>query len=167
MKQILIQRIKEVPNCIFKNRTETSTLGEVTIIDEENNILYKCYSVENGGPSTDKPNKDKRIVARDYQLKQRYTNVTLPAKYNKIGLWLINPTDSTFADRYIMFHIANGPQDVEGCIGFGTELSNTKGLVNNSKVAVTNLYDCILKYGIENFYVKIKEIPENSEENNE
>ena len=37
--------------------------------------------------------------------------------------------------RYILFHIANWPTDVEGCIGLGTEIANDFSMVKNSKVA--------------------------------
>lgn len=160
MYRIEVQREKEVKNVKWKGKTENSTLGTLRIIDATGKIVYTCKTMENGGPSTDTPNQDKRIVAREYRLKTRGTGVCIPAKYNKQGIWIVDPNNPNFEKRFIMIHIANGPQDIEGCLGLGKTFSTSiPGLVNSSKIAVTEFYDFIhANGGVSNFILVIKEI---------
>ena len=158
MQKILLQRIEEVPSVTFKGKTQSATLGCLYVYDEKEHLVMKLSTCENGGPSTDTPNQDKRIVARDYILKTRYTNVSLPKEYKHRGLWLCNPTDSSFDDRFIMIHIGNAPSDTEGCILLGQNFSSTKGLINSSRSAITEFYKYVFSVGPSNFYFRVKEI---------
>lgn len=78
-----LQRIKEYSNirhydaALAKVTTEGSTLGKFSVIDtQENKELFKCYSLENAGPSTDKNSTDKRIMPRDYRVKWAFTGTS-------------------------------------------------------------------------------------------
>lgn len=71
---ITLQRQKEYQNIVkpksAKNPNkeyapEDSTIGSLVVRDnEKGEDIFKCFVVENIGPSTDTPKQDKRIVAR-------------------------------------------------------------------------------------------------------
>ena len=166
--KVILQRlaehnnIKEPPHI----KLEDSTIGSFIVYDEVNNEIFKCFSLENIGPSTDTPNKDKRIMPRVYSIEWSETSIAVPKKYkNKIGnknlgrgLLLTCKELPRFRDRRILIHIGNYPQDTEGCILLGMYKSSKDGVINNSTLAIQTLYDLVSKYGAENFQLEIREI---------
>lgn len=77
---IELQRIAEYAD-VKKARTdslpaEPSTIGRLKIYDKDKRIIFSCYTCENGGASTDTPNTDKRIVAREYRIMWCFTTTS-------------------------------------------------------------------------------------------
>lgn len=171
--KILLTRQDECGGVIKPNSNtppENSTLGMLEVIDlEKKTIIFKCYTCENGGESTDIANKDKRIVARDYNIEwtDSSKNSTLAKKYpkfkcangrNKAILITCDSVMLSFRDRRILIHIGNYPQDTLGCILLGKTKSLQNGWVSNSIECVKEFYELIEKIGVENCFLRILEI---------
>lgn len=165
MLTIILQRKKEYNNIqkppnaktgrVYK--TEPSTIGELIVENEDGEIIFKCFTCENGGPSTDTPNQDKRIVARTYQLYWTESSVALPKEYRPKCLSTYSDERKEHKGRRIHIHIGNYPQDTEGCILLGYA-DNGNGTIGSSTDAVKNFYDLVQKHGVENFRLEVKEI---------
>lgn len=158
-----VQRLKEYKAVKdLKGRTEDSTIGEVTLTNTDNGeVIWRGFSCENIGPSTDTPSQDKRIVAREYNLEwkqtKRNSNKSLGKWQNK-ALWLTcDSTLPSFRYRMILIHTGNFPSDTEGCLLFG-KTDNKKGAVNSSVQAITELFNIIDKLDPKNVKCIIKEI---------
>lgn len=165
MLTITLQRKKEYDNIqktpnaktgrVYK--TESSTIGELVVTDEKGAQLFKCCTCENGGPSTDTPNQDKRIVARTYQLYWTESGVALPKEFKPKCLSTYTDERKEHKGRRIHIHIGNYPQDTEGCILLGYA-DNGNGTIGQSTDAVKNFYDLVQKHGVENFRLQVREI---------
>lgn len=165
MLTITLQRKKEYDNVekppnaktgrVYK--TESSTIGELVVTDEKGAQLFKCCTCENGGPSTDTPNQDKRIVARTYQLYWTESGVALPKEWKPKCLSTYTDERKEHKGRRIHIHIGNYPQDTEGCILLGYA-DNGNGTIGQSTDAVKNFYDLVQKHGVENFRLQVREI---------
>lgn len=165
MLTITLQRKKEYDNVekppnaktgrVYK--TESSTIGELVVTDEKGAQLFKCCTCENGGPSTDTPNQDKRIVARTYQLYWTESGVALPKEWKPKCLSTYTDERKEHKGRRIHIHIGNYPQDTEGCILLGYA-DNGNGTIGSSTDAVKNFYDLVQKHGVENFRLQVREI---------
>lgn len=156
---IYVKRIKEYVGIRKprKAKIEGATIGELLIKDTHNKILFKCFTLENEGSSTDTPRLDKRIMPRTYRIEWTNTSVTLPSEYKGRGLLLT--CDSIlpkFRDRRILIHIGNYPQDTEGCLLLGKG-DNRNGTISQSTLAVKQFYDIIKEKGSENFELIIDE----------
>lgn len=138
-------------------KTEPSTIGELTITDESGANIFACVTCENGGPSTDTPNQDKRIVARTYQLYWTESSVSLPKEYKPKCISTYTDELASHKGRRIHIHIGNYPQDTEGCLLLG-QVDNGNGTIGASTQAVKDFYDLVSKHGIENFRLEVKEI---------
>ena len=167
--KVILQRLYEYSNVRKPPhiKLEDSTIGSFVVYDEGNNEIFKCFSLENIGPSTDIPNKDKRIMPRVYSIEWSETSIAVPKKYkNKVGnknlgkglLLTCDRELPEFRHRRILIHIGNYPQDTEGCILLGMYKSSKDGVINNSTLAVQTFYDLVAKYGVENFQLEIREI---------
>lgn len=151
-----------------KDKLENSTLGTITLTENESGkVLFKGYTCENIGPSTDTPNQDKRIVARTYKIQwtDSSTNSSLSKTYPKykIGernkaIWLHNPEDPNFAKRRILIHVGNYPQDTAGCLLVGQTRNTAKGTISSSILAIHSLYEIIEKIDIKEIDLVVKEI---------
>lgn len=150
---------------------EPSTIGEFKVFDESGREIFTSFCVENGGESTDTPQRDKRIVAREYFLKWSKTTISIPKKYRDskrvpkeellgCGLLLWTPKMPSFEKRRVLIHIGNYPQDTEGCLLLCKYWNGKSGYANNSRLAVEEFYDLVAKEGVENFSLVIKEIGE-------
>lgn len=153
--ELLVQRVSEHKNIKKPNseRIEDSTLSNVTLTNKETNeVMFKCFCCENIGPSTDESKKDKRIVARTYQLRWTSSskNGSLVKKYPEwsaqsengkalvkdgtqganIAIHVVTNELPSFAARRILIHVGNYPQDTEGCLLLG--YSKGEGTVSNS-----------------------------------
>ena len=165
MLTITLQRKKEYNNIqkppnaktgrVYK--TEPSTIGELIVENEDGEIIFKCVTCENGGPSTDTPNQDKRIVARTYQLYWTESSVALPKEWKPKCLSTYSDERKEHKGRRIHIHIGNYPQDTEGCILLGYA-DNGNGTIGSSTDAVKNFYDLVQKRGVENFRLEVREI---------
>lgn len=163
----VLQRLSEHKNIKkpTKAKLEDCTLGKFSVYNENGNLVFSCYSLENIGPSTDTPNLDKRIMPRVYNMEWTTTSVCIPKSYKnrdkKTGRGILLTCDEVmpnFRYRRIIIHIGNFPQDTEACILLGLYLSSTKGVINNSTLAVQYFYDLVNKEGIENFSLEVREI---------
>lgn len=163
MFNIVLQRKKEwqgiqkPPKNGRAYKVETSTTGELTVTDESGAEIFKCVTLENGGPSTDTPNQDKRIVARTYQLYWTESGVALPKEWKPRTLSTYTDERKEHKGRRIHIHIGNYPQDTEGCILLGYK-DNNNGTIGLSTQAVQDFYKLIDTRGIEFFRLVVKEI---------
>lgn len=166
MIEIIIKRRKEYPKVAwYRNdkllKAEPSTIGDVSFIKNGKEV-YKCVCLENGGPSTDTPRQDKRIVAREYKLYETESTVSLPKEYTinngkKRCISLFTDELKSFKNRRIHIHIGNAPQDTEGCLLFG-ETDNKNGTISGSTNAIRKAYTLLFTEGLENCKLKIIEI---------
>lgn len=158
MATLELTRIAEYKNVKdLKGRTEDSTIGTL-ILKDGDKVLFKGFSCENIGPSTDESGKDRRIVGGKYSLE--WANSTKNGN-KKLGRWqnkvLWVKRDEAFNKRLIRIHVGNFPTDTEGCILPGLS-ENKKGAVNSSVNAVIELFNAIDKVGVENVEFIIKDL---------
>lgn len=169
MFNVIIDRKSEYAGIQKPNRAriEGSTVGVLNIYETDGRLyptleeesLFTCFTLENAGESTDTPQQDKRIVAREYNLEWSASSVSLPKSYKGQGLLLsCDSIVPAFRRRRILIHIGNYPQDSEGCILLGLTDSG-KGTIGKSTDAVKQFYDFVKEKGVENFRLIIKEIP--------
>ncbi|TLD80181.1 hypothetical protein LS68_008155 [Helicobacter sp. MIT 05-5293] len=188
--RIILQRqsehkdIKKLKNGQIVGEIEDSTLGELNVYEVLANgylgkSIYQCFTCENIGESTDTPNLDKRIIAREYQIEWTNTsqNASLARTYpqwkadNKkelikewvndlkfvnTALWLKCKDLPSFALRRILIHVGNYPQDTKGCILLGK--AKGKGVVHTSIEACKEFFTLIEKIGAQNCTLQVREI---------
>lgn len=180
MYKLLIQRthISKLADA----KGEKTTIGDATLLDSNNKVLFKYFSGENGSQSSDEMGKDHRIMPRTYKLKWNFTKTAvakngyrnvrfddykelIEPKYHErytkwgfknVGLLLYTPMLPSFESRCIFIHIMNTGKDVEGCIGLGKG-KNDMGIVDSTS-AIAEFYDFVKKHGVENFEVQINEV---------
>lgn len=158
--RIILQRIAEFDD-VYKDgkNPQSATIGEFKIYNTDGECVFKCYSVENGGESTDTPNLDKRIIARDYKLywTESYS-VTLPSEYKPQCISLYTDELPNFKKRRIHIHIGNYPQDTAGCLLLCDSWDGRNGYALQSRKATKRFYDFVKEYDISDFTLTIKEI---------
>lgn len=161
MLKVIVQREKEYENIKYpaaQNKVSSSTIGTLKVVNEDNKEIFNCFTLENIGPSTDESGKDKRIVARKYNLEWTSTSIPLPSKYTGRGLLLTCDKElPSFRNRRILIHIGNYDADTLGCLLLGNK-DGKNGVIFESTDAVLKFYDLVSKYGAENFELEIKEI---------
>ena len=138
-------------------REEDSTIGEFVVTDEAGKEVFKCFCVENIGPSTDTPNQDKRIMPRTYKLYYTESSVALPPEHKPKCISLYTDELPSFKDRRIHIHIGNYPQDTEGCLLLNYT-DNENGTGGRSTDAVRDFYNLVEEVGIDNFSLEVREI---------
>lgn len=155
---LLVERFKEFKSVTdLKGRSEPSTIGRVTLKDDDGKELWRGFSCENGGPDTDTPMQDKRIVAREYNLE--WTTTTKNAnsglgKWQNNALWITcDETLKTFRGRRILIHCGSFPSDTEGCILIGE--NHQKGWINGSVKGIITLFNIIKDIGVNNVKLKV------------
>lgn len=186
--KLILQRLKEYENVKHSTnpnaKTESSTIGEAKLVEvgEDGKVLstlWKAYTCENGGPSTDTSKQDKRVVARKYQLRWSSSKVNggLTRAYPKwlrgskdcpikiddgttgpnVVLWMVCKDKPEFAKRRMHWHSGTCPQHTEGCILPALD-DNGNGTTSRSAIAVNSLFEEVAKVGVENIEVEILEI---------
>ncbi len=169
--QILLQRreyFRNVKQPKGKKEYEDATIGDLILTDENGKILFECVTLENGGESTDTPNQDKRIIARDYALTwfnstknksvaKRYPEF-ITADGRSLALQLHTDELPSFSNRFILIHCGNYSCDTEGCILLG-ERDDGKGNISNSVITCAQFMRILKQIGVENVRLTIKEIP--------
>lgn len=145
---------------------EDATIGELFVEDDNGEVIFKSYTLENGGKSTDESGRDKRIVARKYRLKWHSSskNKALGKKYSEFKLYdgrnqsiqLYTPELPSFEKRYILIHAGNYSMDTLGCILLGDTERN--GFVFNSVDCVARFYRlCRDKLDLDKLELEIRE----------
>lgn len=166
MLDIIIKRRKEYPEVVWyrgdkRLEPEPSTISDV-VIKRGDSIIYRCYCLENGGPSTDTPKQDKRIIARKYKLYETESTVSLPKEFTKrngIKRCISLYTDElpSFKNRRIHIHIGNAPQDTEGCLLLGA-VDNKNGTISGSTQTIRDVYNLLFLEGLDKVSLEIFEI---------
>lgn len=141
-----------------KDKRETATIGLLTVYRGVESVFH-CITVENGGPSTNKQNTDRRIMPGPYKIKLSPTGVSLPAGITE-GYLLYRDDDPTFERRRIFIHVGNYPQDTEGCILLNSEYSflDHPGYAKGSTTAVKRFYDIMRDADLTKATMWVKEI---------
>ena len=159
--------------------SEDATIGILEIKSPEGVIIWRCFTLENGGDSTDKSGQDKRIIARDYNLRwtSSNTNKALAKKYPKwarksvrgdelvkdgttgeaIAIWLTTDEIQGFNQRRILIHSGNESSHTNGCILLGNK-NNKNGTIGDSVDCVREFFAKIAEIGIKNVILRIKEM---------
>lgn len=156
-----VKRESEHKGILYKNKREDSTLGSVVLEDVNGKELWKGYSLENIGPSTDTPNQDRRIVAREYQLEWTSTTKNSNSKLGKFknkALLVTCKELPSFRHRRILIHTGNYPQDTEGCILLGKGVDKKQGIILKSVDAINELFAILDKLSIKEVSLKVEEI---------
>lgn len=156
-----VKRESEHKGILYKNKKEDSTLGSVVLEDVNGKELWKGYSLENIGPSTDTPNQDRRIVAREYQLEWTATTKNSNSKLGKFrnkALLVTCKELPSFRHRRILIHTGNYPQDTEGCILLGKGIDKKQGIIIKSVDAINELFAILEKLSIKEVSLKVEEI---------
>lgn len=156
-----VKRESEHKGILYKNKKEDSTLGSVVLEDVNGKELWKGYSLENIGPSTDTPNQDRRIVAREYQLEWTATTKNSNSKLGKFrnkALLVTCKELPSFRHRRILIHTGNYPQDTEGCILLGKGVDKKQGIILKSVDAINELFAILEKLSIKEVSLKVEEI---------
>lgn len=161
MINIIVKRKKEYKQVKWQRKgvslkPENSTIGNVEVW-KDGKVVYKCFSCENGGESTDASGTDRRIVARQYGLYETNSTVSLPKEYKPRCISLYTDNLPSFKKRRIHIHVGNSPQDTEGCILFG-ETDNKNGTIGASTIAIKKIYDLCFEDGLENCKLNIVEL---------
>lgn len=181
---LFLQRLKEynnVPAAKKGGKIEGSTIGKGILYanDKPESIIWKAVSCENAGPSTNESGKDRRPLARSYQLRWSSSNVNggLTRAYPKwlvknkdcpvkitdgttganVVIWTTCKDDSKHASRRIHIHSGTHPNHTEGCFLFA-KIDNNDGTTSNSAVALNELFEKVLEIGIENIEFIVAEI---------
>lgn len=140
----------------FKRADEDSMIGLLRVLNQDNKVLFQCFTLENAGQPTDNSGKDKPIVERDYKLEWSDTSVTVPSDYKPQGLLLTcDDILPKFRDRRILIHVGNTARHTLGCVLLGNKV-HSNGSIEESAVACGKFYDIVKKYGVENFTVRIE-----------
>lgn len=150
---LVLQRLRQC-QAVKKNDTtpaEASTLGLLTIYYVKGITAtpgYCCWTIENGGPSTDSIGMDRRIMPGTYYLESVETTVPLPREYPGRGWLLTKTSDAGFAKRRILIHAGNYPQDTRGCIlpQSNYDLTQNPGYGAGSMRATKAVYDALQAY---------------------
>lgn len=148
---------------VSKNhKNETSIIGHFEVKDEDDNIIFSCYSLENSGAPTDLMGLDRPIIPRSYTLHWAESSVCVPKAYRGItkqklnkAIWLHDPNNPKFARRRIMIHIGNDAIDTLGCILLGAGYNKDSGKITDSTKAIAQFYSLCESKGIENFRLNI------------
>lgn len=183
--KIFLNRIKITDGKDSKG--EKSTIGDFFILNDEGAEIFRCYSVENGTPSSPVSGGDYRIMPETYNLEWNFTRTSTAKKgfrdvdfelwkdfvkeanhirhttysFKNVGIQLVINGDYKFNNRWIFIHIANSGKDVEGCIGLGYTLTDCG--VGNSTQAIQDFYDIISKSDISKITLEITDPKEDGD----
>lgn len=166
--KIILQRNHEVSKVSKPGvkGTEPSTIGILKVFDGDQNI-FECYTVENGGDSSEEVGKDKRIMPGFYSLTYSNTSVPLPKSLNRKGILLNKPDNPHFARRRIFIHMGNYPQDTLGCILLAKKYDMQKkiGIGFASRLAINQFYAIMGGVDLRQVSLEIKELKDENGRN--
>lgn len=136
-----------------KYLSKTCIVGDFEVLDDEDKVLYKCFSLEEDKEGLES-GKDLRVPPGDYNLK-RYVDSSFNTKGRKEvgGVKVLNDDDSIINicnddvpfERHILIHWGNTDKDTLGCILLGLSKSEDNTSVGRSRLACKRFYD--LMYG--------------------
>ncbi len=132
---------------VFINRkwqSELSTVSEFSISGTDVN----GYILERPGPDTTTSDLRKRIPEGTYYLKWHVS-----AKFGKHSPVPLLYNSAVAADRYILIHPGNGPDDTDGCLLPGSVRLSDR--IGSSVAKYNEIKNCLTEKGIENFIVMI------------
>lgn len=138
--KVFVERFKEFDDC---------TKSYVTVKNDKDESVYKCYGLEPKGPDSKQANINRRIPQGEYHAiwkpSQRAGNDIcgkLPLIYN----------DVVPESRKIRIHIGNYPKDTFGCLLLG-EQTGSKSAISYSRVALTNFIKAVGQNEFDIFYI--------------
>ncbi|WP_257943526.1 DUF5675 family protein [Campylobacter lari] len=139
----------------------TCVIGEFKVLDEKENILFECFSLEEDKEGI-KRKKDLRVPAGVYDLK-RHINSSFNDKGKKevAGVIVLKEDDSVLNiynddvpfDRHILIHWGNTDKDTEGCILLG--LTKSDESIGQSRQACKEFYDLMHGKNLEDIKLEI------------
>lgn len=163
----------------LENSTTTLSTNKL-INDETGEILFSGVGCSPKGPSTEQSGKNQRILpgeytltftdsARNGSLKKFYPQWNSKEFFNKypqyiftkgyadrnVTVWI--QKNKEFNNRRILIHIGNSYRDSLGCYLLGKWRNVNKMTVSDSTKAINEFYTILLKVGIENVKLIIKE----------
>ncbi|MBT0824039.1 hypothetical protein KJQ78_02015 [Campylobacter lari] len=139
----------------------TCVIGEFKVLDEKENILFECFSLEEDKEGVERE-KDLRVPAGVYNLK-RHTLSSFNDKGKRVvaGVKVLNDDDSVVNiynddvpfDRHILIHWGNTDKNTEGCILLG--LTKSDESIGQSRQACKKLYDLLYQQDLSNIKLEI------------
>ncbi|OCX42617.1 hypothetical protein A7X81_01965, partial [Campylobacter ornithocola] len=134
----------------------TCVIGEFKVLDEKENILFECFSLEEDKEGLES-GKDLRIPEGIYNLRRhspsRFEN-TLRSITKKDDDTMINIyNDDVSSSRAILIHWGNTDKDTKGCILLG--LTKSDESVGQSRQACKKLYDLLYQQDLSNIKLEI------------
>ncbi|EAJ8384628.1 hypothetical protein E7Q78_09445 [Campylobacter jejuni] len=141
-----------------KYLSKTCIVGDFEVLDDEDKVLYKCFSLEEDKEGLES-GKDLRIPEGNYNLKRhspsRFEN-TLRSITKKDDDTMINVyNDEVPASRAILIHWGNTDKDTQGCILLGLTKDNNNESVGQSRQACKEFYDLMYKKDLSEIKLEI------------
>lgn len=139
------------------NINPTSCTGELKILDNDSNVIFKCYTLEEDKEGLES-GKDLRIPSGDYKLRYHSPSrfeATLRKILNDNKAKMINVyNDEVPKERCILIHWGNTHKDTLGCILLGKGLG--KDSITQSRDACKEFYKILSTADLSEVKVEIK-----------
>ena len=127
---------------------EESTLSYVRVLDQNNNVIFKCFGLEDEYRE-EKVKHETRIPAGTYKLKprseggfyNRYTTQKRFKHFHEEMIEIADVPDFTF----VLIHCGNDESDTSGCLLLGADRDEGRMYLLNSTLAYTEFYKHVIE----------------------